>query len=143
MPPVNSHFQKSRRYLLRARLGLWIGAALATIYLIWRFEVISLPAESCSPLIAIPAGSSLWIDRFPRPARIDDIVLFRDPQLDQILLGRIRPTPNSLPTARQRAISNGGAVWIEGDNPACPHRDSRLFGEIPVDQIVGRVLNSF
>lgn len=84
----------------------------------------------------------MWVDRYPRAPELNDIVLYRDPILDQILLGRVVAAPPQLPSAVSRQLSDG-AVWVEGDNPDCPQRDSRLLGVVTLSSIAGRVLYSW
>lgn len=60
-------------------------------------------------------------------AKVGDVVLVADPrQPARLLVKRVRGT-------------EAGAVWVEGDNPQ-RSTDSRTFGPIGPDLILGRVL---
>ena len=129
----------------RARWVLWIGALLVVFYLMMRFESVRLPEGSCSPLRSLPAGSRLWIDRWPPAVGETDVVLFRDPGPDgdgALLLGRVESAPDSLDADSLRELESG-ALWIVGDNSDCPLRDSRLFGPVERDAVEGKLILSF
>jgi signal peptidase I len=83
-------------------------------------------------------GDRLWVD--PRPGRSfarGDVVVLGDPETPgRLLVKRVvglagdRPGPGtSVPE---------GNVYLEGDNPDLS-RDSRAFGPVPLDAVVGLV----
>jgi len=62
-----------------------------------------------------------------RPPRRGDLVVVRDPELsDRFLVKRVSETQAST------------QIRLEGDNAAVS-RDSRAFGAVPLDRIVGKV----
>jgi len=62
-----------------------------------------------------------------RPPRRGDLVVVRDPELsDRFLVKRVSETEAST------------QIPLEGDNAAVS-RDSRAFGAVPLDRIVGKV----
>ena len=133
------------RALKRLRYAFWCAALLAAGYLVLRFETVTLPSEACSPLLSISPGARLWIDVFARAPIEGDIVLFRAADLDDpeqpgaLLLGRVEAPPLDLPTDVAQELA-GGALWIVGDHPSCPVRDSRLLGPIPRAALEGRLV---
>ena len=67
-----------------------------------------------------------WAYRVRRPRR-GDLVVVRDPELsDRFLVKRVSETQAST------------QIRLEGDNAAAS-RDSRAFGAVPLDRIVGKV----
>ena len=101
-------------YLALVRRVVLTLAAAGIFYLVWRFDVVSLPAGAESGLVAIPPGSRLWIDARPVVFAPGDLVLFRADDGAR-RLGRIA-------TLRVDAASNGGdgnaglrAVLVEDD----------------------------
>ncbi len=125
--------------LRRARVATWCLVLGISFYAVWRFELVRLPEGSCSPLLAVSAGERLWIDLHPDEVRPGDVVLFGDPAGESLLLGRVEIPPASLPAEALDALARG-ALWIVGDHPSCPARDSRLLGPIPRDGVAGRLL---
>lgn len=125
--------------LRRLRLALWAAAAAGAAYLLWRFETLRLPEEGCSPVLAFAPGEPLLVDLHPSAVGPGDVVLFRHPEDGPLALGRISaPPPGTTPEAEEALA--GGALWIAGDRPGCPSRDSRLLGPIPRAALRGRVL---
>lgn len=120
--------QRLARSLRRAALIL---ALLGMGYLLLRYRIVSLPAQACSPLHAVPPGSRLLVDtRWPRlwPG---DVVLYRarkeGSEKAALWLGRLR------------SLSPEGC-WIETDRDSCPSPDSRSLGPLPERAIEARVL---
>ena len=127
-----------RRFLVlfrRTSLGL---ALVGLLWLVWRFDLITLPGEARSPLVEVPPGAKLLVDRRPRPAEVGDVLFFRSAD-GALLLGRVVEPPPGL-TAEAEAALAAGAWWIEGDAPGLPLVDSRLLGPIPAERIEGRML---
>ena len=125
--------------LRRFRIALWLGAFAAAAYLLVRFETVTLPSEGCSPLLSISPGARLWIDVLPPETVLGDVVLCRESGSDNLLLGRIAEPPLELTGDAARALA-GGALWIVGDHPSCPARDSRLLGPVERDAVAGRLV---
>lgn len=85
----------------------------------------------------------LWTYR-QRPPAVGELVLFRGPGVEATpLIKRVaaardgrRPRANLWPGSE--ALDRPG-IWVLGDNPAVS-RDSRAFGSVPQDRLVGRVV---
>ena len=110
----------------------------------WRVTV----AEG-SMLPAIAPGDWLLVDpttaRWPRPGTV---VVFREPETDELAIKRVRARSG------ERVPFNGGYIvvgadeaWLEADASVDvaaaagfgPPIDSNRFGPVPVEQLVGRV----
>jgi signal peptidase I len=104
-------------------------------------------SASMSP--TLEPGDRLLVDLWSyrqRPPRAGEIVLFRGPEPDAIpMLKRARALP---PSAGERPLprywpdgdrNRGGGVWLLGDNPAASE-DSRRFGAVPRERILGRAI---
>lgn len=113
------------------RLALLLGGVLALVALMGiarrgyrRWEV-----SGRSMLPALEPGDWLIVERVRpggRPVQPGDIVLARDPrERARMLIKRV---------AR---VDDDGA-WLLGDNPA-ESTDSRQFGPVALDEVVGRV----
>jgi hypothetical protein len=125
---------KPRRVLGIARRLLLLYALVGVAYLAWRFEIHTLPAKGCSPLISLRPGAHLLVDGHPPELRRGDTVLFRDPA-GRLLIARIAPRPDS--------AGDGPGYWLETDNGGCPGPDSRSLGLIPRERSEGRMLFAF
>ena len=125
---------KARRVLgiVRRLLGLY--ALVAIGYLMWRFELETLPDEGCSPLLSLRPGAHLLVDVRPRELHEGDTVLFRD-LTGRLLIARIVPRPDS--------AGDGPGFWLATDNRACPGPDSSSLGLIPRERCEGRMLFAF
>ncbi len=122
-----------RRLQRRLRNLCLLVAALCVGYLAWRYDTQTIPVGGCSPLMRFGPGNRLLVDQRPRGLRVGDALLFRGE--GRLLLGaveRVRPD-GAAPTRVD-------AVWMVGDNPQCPARDSGQLGWIDVGQVAGRVL---
>ena len=84
--------------------------------------------ESMRP--TLEPGDYVLVNRWAyrvRPPRRGDLVVVRDPELsDRFLVKRVSETQAST------------QIRLEGDNAAVS-RDSRAFGAVPLDRIVGKV----
>ena len=84
--------------------------------------------ESMRP--TLEPGDYVLVNRWAyrvRPPRRGDLVVVRDPELsDRFLVKRVSETEAST------------QIPLEGDNAAVS-RDSRAFGAVPLDRIVGKV----
>jgi len=125
---------KTRRVLGIVRRLLLLYALVGIGYLVWRFEIETLPGKGCSPLLSLRPGAHLLIDGHPPELRPGDTVLFRDPA-GRLLIARIGPRPES--------AGDGPGYWLETDNRACPGPDSRSLGLIPRERCQGRMLFAF
>ena len=94
----------------------------------WRFLRCSVEGESMLP--SLVPGDWVVADRGAsrnyRP-RAGDVVLARDPRNRERLLVK-----------RVDHVDLHNQVWLAGDNPAAS-TDSRVFGAVPPDAVVGRV----
>ena len=106
-------------------------AALGLLYLGKRFEVVSVPAEGCSPLYAYPPGTDLLVDKRFGELREGDAVLFQ-----------VRP--GALQFGRVRAMAEGdGGEWVYtilGDDERCPIPDSSSLGDLPRSRVAARII---
>jgi nickel-type superoxide dismutase maturation protease len=74
-------------------------------------------------------GDRLLVARIGRP-RPDDLVVFRDPRVPSRLLCK-------------RVVSTDvNHIVVRGDNPEAS-TDSRVFGPVPLEWVVGRVLRRY
>ena len=116
--------------LLRAAaiIPVAIEAVGFALWVRWRFIRCSVEGDSMQPLLA--PGNWLIADRGAyrdyRP-RTGDVVLARDPRESERLLVK-----------RIDHVDLHNKVWLAGDNPVAS-TDSRVFGAVPRDGIVGRV----
>ena len=85
---------------------------------------VAIAGESMAPTLR---EGQWWVARRTTVCRPGDIVVIDHPAYDGLL-------------AAKRAIrrENGG-WWVEGDNPD-RSRDSRHFGPVPDERIVGRLV---
>lgn len=129
---------------LNTKRSLWIKrmryAALAVailgFYLIAsRYELLQLPAESCSPIQAFEPGDHLLIDRNPPQLFLGDEVFFRTPE-GELALGRIEVPPGT-PEGTER-VERG--YWVVRDATNCSTPDSQSLGPVADDAIIARVL---
>jgi nickel-type superoxide dismutase maturation protease len=107
--------------LLLAACILWL--ALGSRY-VGRFWII----DGLSMAPTMVQGDWIWIDRWTLDQRrplVGELVLFELPEDGRWVVKRV-----------QR--SSADAIWVLGDNPQ-QSLDSRQFGPISVEQIVGRV----
>ena len=123
-----------RRLTRPLRLATLVLSALGFGYLGLRYDLESLPRESCSPLVRFASGSRLLIDTRPGGYGAGDALLVRGPG-QRLYLGRVtRVRP---PGAGRADVES---VWVETDNPACPGLSSRDFDWVGVERVAGRVL---
>ena len=120
------------------RFAVLAALALTAAWLVWRFDKVSLPARAESPLLDVPAGSGLIVDRHPRDPLAGDVWLFRGPR-GELLIGRVAAPPAGLTEAAEQALA-AGAVWLTADRTNVPAVDSRLLGPIADTRLEGRVV---
>jgi len=116
-----------RRLVPWARRATLIAAVVAGLYLWSRYELVDLPSEGCSPLLAFAPGTTLWVDTRPPAYGVGDVVFFEDP------LGAVQ-------IARVDSIPAPGRYWLLTDDEDCPGVDSRGLGAIPAERMRGRVI---
>ena len=129
------------------------------------FPLVSLQAQGVAMWPAISNGQSVWVQFEPASWAYhdDQIVIFQSPVIpQQYWIKRILATPGQTivvranqvfingkkakePFVRHRQSVNvpatsipAGYVWVEGDNRPRSY-DSRLFGLLPIRNIVGLV----
>ncbi len=125
------------KLLRRIRVGFYVILLLGGGYLWLRFEMVPIPEDAYSPLVEFDPGARLVVDTHFGELQVGDVVLFEgDP--GEILFGRIEEPPPSAPREIWDAVE-GGELWIEGDRPDVPVRDSRILGTIPRERVTGRV----
>ena len=120
----------ARRALVWLRRGVLLYAVGGALYLNWRFDVIGLPGEGVSPLIAYRPGSKLLIDRRSLLGRHGEALLFRD-DLGRLLLGRLEQAPPK---------EERPGLWLVADTVDLSLPDSRTLGPIDPLRVVGRVV---
>jgi len=151
-----------------ARLAV-AAAALLAVLLLTALEPLRVSSVSMSPTLV--AGDQVLVDKVSirlRPPVEDDLVVFRAPQRHDLVVkrvvalggqtvaiedavlvvdGTIRQEPQ-VDLSRIDSTYFGpvtvptGAVFVMGDNRS-ESIDSRTYGAIPLDQLVGRVVLSF
>ncbi len=121
----------TRLHLTHRRAALSAGASLVTALigaLAWarprRFVVIG---DSMLPTLR--HGDRLLVARIRRP-REGDIVVVRDPRSDSRLI------------CKRVVSADARHIVVRGDNPDAS-TDSRAFGPVPVEWVVGRVLRRY
>ena len=111
----------------RARVITISLAAAGALYLGARFDLLTLPAEGCSPVASVRPGVRLLVDRWVSSAVPGDIVFVSDGvgAVHLAILG----------------VDEGEGGWVvRGDVQDCPLRipdDSRA---VTSDQLLGRVI---
>jgi nickel-type superoxide dismutase maturation protease len=104
--------------------GAALAGALAVVVVARRCRRVVVTGSSMRP--TLESGDRLLVVRAGRP-RPGHLVVMPDPrQPDRLLVKRA-------------AAVRGGAVTIQGDNPASS-TDSRDFGPVPVDALRGRAV---
>lgn len=126
-----------RKLLRRVRLAVRVVLIGAVVFFVWRYDLVRLPAEGCSPLFAFAPGDRLVVDRHPGTPAREDAVLFRGPD-GELLLGVVGAPPESAPEHVWRACA-AGALWIVAEREGCPSPDSRRLGPIARERIEGRI----
>ena len=119
----------SQRVLLRRlrRVTTFV-AVLGLAYLVLRFELVTLPADRCSPVTGYAPGDRLIVDG--RPSRVGP----GDAVLVQTRSGRLELT------LVQAVREEDGALWCEPDATDCPGLSSSDAGWIDRRAMTGRVL---
>ncbi len=122
---------------LRVRIAIYLVVLALSGFFLLRFDLVSLPAEGCSPLLGIAPGDRLIVDRHPSAIQLGDGVLYRSPA-GELLLGRVDAPPPSAPASVFEAC-RAGDLWIVTEDPACSTADSTRFGPISRAALVGRI----
>lgn len=100
-------------------------AAIGGAYLVWRFDVVTLPG-SCSPILMVPAGSRLVVDTRPSVCEEGDLV-FHGPAEGPYEFARV--------VARE-----GAAVLVATDSDECVGPRGRGPHAIAVASVTARVV---
>ncbi|CAN5564576.1 hypothetical protein BH23ACT7_BH23ACT7_20480 [soil metagenome] len=111
----------------RIRVGLACAAALAWL-VARRFGRVAVTGSSMAP--ALLPGDRLLLVR-TRRLRPGDLAVVRDPR-----------QPRRSVVKRVAAVGADGAVDVRGDNAAAS-TDSRTWGPVPPDLVVGRVRSRY
>lgn len=123
---MNSKLALSKRGLAILRRASLVFAVGGALYMWQRYEWMQLPAQGCSPLIALRPGSRLWVDRRPSDLGPGDVLFFT---LADGAVGFARCSRTAGPN-----------LWLETDNRECPGQDSDELGWIARDRIHGRLV---
>ena len=125
------------RLFSRIRIGIYVLLAVLVAVFVFRYDLVLLPAQGCSPLVGFEPGERLVVERrlLGTPAE-GEVLLFRDG--GELLLGRVAAPPASAPLDVWAAVEEG-ALWLVTERPECPGRDSRVLGPIPRAAWWGRV----
>ncbi len=147
--------------------GLMLGVILVAVYGVQRFDLEVVPADCDSMTPSWPTGGGqIVVDRYYRHARalVRMDILWYEGELDgrrTRLMGRVRAVPGDRLGRRDKILTINGRLTAfpamqlpEGQVPAGyylilnENRDSRLpdgrmFGLIPEEQLLGRVITMF
>lgn len=127
----------ARRWLRRTRIALYLVVAGIVLLGVLRFDLVTLPAEGCSPLRTFEPGDRLVIDRWFGELAPDDAVLFQEPD-GELYLARVGTLPPSAPDGMHANVAVG-ALWLVTDVADCPSRDSRVLGPVDPAWVTGRI----
>jgi len=111
----------------------WVGLLLAGLWLAGAWLVLPWVVAGRSMEPTLIHGDRVLVDMWTygqRAPRIGELVLFEGPE-GEVMVKRLAPPP---PHAQA-----GLGFWLLGDNPAAS-RDSRRFGPVPADRLLGRVI---
>lgn len=114
-----------RARVLRAGVGGAVVAGVAAAVLSWCYPRVRVTGTSMAP--ALVADDRLLVRR-TRRIRPGDLVVVSDPRRAQRWLAK-----------RVAAVARDGSVDVRGDAPH-DSTDSRAFGAVPADHVVGRVV---
>ena len=129
---------KGKAWLDRMRIVVYVVLVVVTGFVLWRYDLVRLPSEGCSPLVGFAPGDRLVVERRLVAADVEgEAVLYRAPT-GELLLGRVSPLPPSAPPEHWAAVE-AGALWLEVERRDCPGGDSRRFGPIETEAAWGRV----
>jgi signal peptidase I len=117
----------------------------------WSSRRVVVRDESMAP--ALRPGDRLLVDRRAyrtRPPRVGEIVVVLDPEEPaRWLVKRVAAVGPSPPPSRGSPADRGadppvpdGSVFLLSDAPG-PTRDSRRFGPVPIDRLVGRAYRRY
>ena len=79
-----------------------------------------------------------WWQLFRSPLSVGDVIVLNHPQRPGTVCKRVLGLPGDYNVDERWTIPDGH-VWVEGDNPA-NSADSRSYGPVPMNLILGRVL---
>ncbi len=129
--------QRFGRRLARLRIVVYVGLVALVAFGLWRYDLVRVPPDGCSPVEGFEPGDRLLVDLHPAGIEVGDAVLYRSPA-GELLLGRVTRPPASAPEDVWAAC-RAGALWIVGERPDCPQADSRRHGPIDTLAVTGRV----
>ncbi len=109
-----------------------IAAGIGTIYIGWRFDLFSMPPESCSPLMSLRPGTHMLLDTRASTFDKGDVVLYTTPT-GGVAIGQVQATQPG---------SDGPDYWIITDAPDCDVPDSDDWGWIPSSNLNARLVLS-
>ena len=125
------------RHLKRMRIGIYAALALLVLFAVLRYDIVNMSKEGSSPLLEFEPGTRLFVDRWFGALGPGDVVLFEGPG-EVVLLGRVEEPPATASEEVWKACAEG-SLWIVGDRPGHPLRDSRVLGPIPRGAVTGRI----
>ncbi|MEM7246429.1 MAG: signal peptidase I [Acidobacteriota bacterium] len=114
------------------RLVRDVGLALGIVVALGVFVVAPYRVEGDSMLPALERGDRLLVEKLSRRLGAPEpgtIVILRSPE-GAVLVKRVAAAPDGQTVPE-------GELWVLGDNAAAS-RDSRHFGPVPGEQVVGR-----
>lgn len=97
------------------------------LYLLYRIDLLRVPAAGCSPVLRYSPGALLLLDSHPPRLYAGDVVLFETEGTTTLYLGVVEREED-------------GRFWILTDNPTCPGTDSDDVGWVAKDLVRGRAL---
>lgn len=136
---ASSSVWRPARLLFWARRLVLAYAAIGAGYLMWRFEVQTLPSGGVSPLVAYRPGAHLLVDTRARDGRVGDALLFHD-ELGRLLLGRVAERPSAADAPPGSSDPGSTGLWLLSDREDTELPDSRTLGAVPRERIAGRVV---
>ena len=156
----------SRPYAARLAVA---AVALLAVLLLTALEPLRVSSVSMSP--TLEAGDQVIVDKVSlrwNPPAVGDLVVFRDPEHDQLVVKRVVALGGQTAALEDGELLVDGvapyepqvdlkgidwmyfgpvtvppdAVFVMGDN-RFESIDSRTYGAIPLDELVGRVILAF
>jgi signal peptidase I len=124
---------------MKGTKAVFLAAAAALILKLFVFDFIIAQGHSMEP--AIQNGAVLVISRLRYgmrlPWRQKYLIRWAGPKEGEVVIF-YTPT-GELAVKRCSALSGQGSFYAEGDNSLSSY-DSRAYGPVPVDNIIGKVL---